>query len=77
MPSRWKPIVWTAAATIPAITGYLRVRGGRHFPTDVIGGYIVGAAVGCLVPHLHRTIKQAKPLTLNVGLNSVYVGLAF
>jgi len=43
--SRWKPVVWTAAATIPAITGYLRVRGGRHFPTDVIGGYIVGATV--------------------------------
>jgi len=75
--SKWKPIVWTAAVTIPAITGYLRVRGGRHFPTDVIAGYLVGAAAGYLVPHLHRATKKAKPLTLNVGFNSLYVGLAF
>jgi len=75
--SSWKPVLWTAAVTIPAITGYLRVRGGRHFPTDVISGYLVGAAVGILVPHLHRTTKRKKPLTLNVGFNNVYVGLAF
>lgn len=75
--SKWKPIVWTAAAAIPAITGYLRVRGGRHFPSDVIGGYIVGAAVGYLVPHLHRRTKQAKPLTIHAGFNRVYVGVAF
>ena len=25
--SKWKPMVWTVAASIPAITGYLRVRG--------------------------------------------------
>lgn len=46
--------VWIGAATVPAVMGYLRVRSGRHFPTDVIAGYAVGAAIGWLVPYVHR-----------------------
>ncbi len=56
--SKWKPVVWTAAAVIPATTGYLRYRAGKHFPTDVIVGYSVGAAIGVLIPHLHRSKKK-------------------
>jgi len=48
------PLVWGTAIVIPAITGYLRVRGGKHFLTDVIVGYLAGAAVGILIPRLHR-----------------------
>lgn len=51
--SKAKPLVWTGAALYPAVVGYLRVRAGKHFPTDVIVGYLVGALVGYLVPHLH------------------------
>ena len=47
-------LYWITAATIPAITGYLRVKGGKHFPTDVLMGYVVGALVGILVPELHK-----------------------
>ena len=74
--SKWKPVVWTAAATIPAITGYLRVKGGRHFTTDVITGYAVGAAVGYLVPHFHKK-KKAKGLSFYGGVNSVLVKYQF
>ncbi len=52
--SRWKPVVWTAAATLPAITGYLRIKAGKHYFTDVVGGYVVGGLVGYFVPHLHQ-----------------------
>lgn len=52
--SKWKPLVWSISATIPAFTGWLRVRAGKHFWTDVITGYMVGALVGFLVPHLHH-----------------------
>jgi len=48
------PWVWAAAATIPAVTGILRQQAGKHFWTDVITGYLIGAAVGILVPELHR-----------------------
>jgi hypothetical protein len=52
--SRAKPYVWTAAAVIPAVVGYYRYQGGRHFITDNLVGYVVGAGVGILVPHLHK-----------------------
>ncbi|MEM6316110.1 MAG: phosphatase PAP2 family protein [Bacteroidota bacterium] len=56
--SKWKPVVWTTAALLPAATGYLRYRAGKHFPTDVVVGYGVGAAIGVLIPHLHRSKKE-------------------
>jgi len=56
--SKWKPLVWTVAAIIPAIVGISRVYGGKHFPTDVIVGYVVGAGTGVLIPHLHRVKKK-------------------
>jgi membrane-associated phospholipid phosphatase len=52
--SKMRNAYWGAAAIIPAIQGYLRVKGGKHFPTDVIVGYVVGALAGILVPELHR-----------------------
>ena len=52
-----KYLIWTLAAAIPASIGYLRYEGGRHFPTDVITGYAVGATVGYLIPKLHKSKK--------------------
>ncbi len=52
--SKWKPLVWTSAAIFPALTGLLRVKAGKHYWTDVIVGYTVGALVGSLTPFLHR-----------------------
>lgn len=53
--SRLKPAVWAGAVALPLTMGLLRVRGGRHFPTDVLTGLVVGGAVGWLVPHLHKS----------------------
>ena len=52
--SKGNPYIWAGAAIFPAITGILRYKAGKHFPSDIIVGYIVGAAVGILVPHLHK-----------------------
>lgn len=46
--------VWASAAALPALTGVLRIKAGRHFPTDVIVGYAVGALIGVVVPNLHK-----------------------
>ena len=40
--SKFKPYVWAAAVTLPAVVGGLRVASGKHYYTDVIAGYIVG-----------------------------------
>lgn len=78
--SKWRPFVWTAAAAIPAVTGYMRVKGGKHYPSDVIVGYAVGAATGILVPHLHRRIKKkgkAEKWRLTMGAGSANLRLVF
>lgn len=76
--SKWKPFVWGAAAAIPAVTGYLRVRAGRHYPTDVIAGYALGATVGYLIPQLHHNKdRKLKNLSLVPGLSSIYCSWEF
>ena len=52
--SKWKPYVWGAAAIVPAATGFFRMRAGKHFPSDVAVGYVMGAAVGYFIPKLHK-----------------------
>jgi membrane-associated phospholipid phosphatase len=52
--SRWKPLAWALGAGIPALTGVLRVRAGKHFPSDVLMGYAVGAGVALINHRLHR-----------------------
>ncbi|MEM6318491.1 MAG: phosphatase PAP2 family protein [Bacteroidota bacterium] len=51
--SQWKPYVWSTSIAIPALTGLLRVKAGKHFPTDVLVGYAVGALVGIIIPKIH------------------------
>jgi len=53
-----KVAAWTVAVVYPAAVAYLRVDSGHHFRTDVITGYVVGAAIGYLVPVLHRVAKH-------------------
>ncbi len=50
-----QPYVWGAAAAVPVVVAYFRIRHGKHFLTDNLVGYAVGATVGVLVPRLHRT----------------------
>jgi membrane-associated phospholipid phosphatase len=55
-----KAATWAGAAMAPAAMGYLRVRSGEHFPTDVLTGYLVGALVGTGVTYFHRTGKKPR-----------------
>ena len=48
---------YLAATGVTAWTGVLRVRAHKHFPSDVLVGGLAGAAVGILVPELHRSEK--------------------
>jgi membrane-associated phospholipid phosphatase len=55
--SRWKPLIWILAAGLPLTTGMLRYKAGKHYFTDVIAGYAVGALTGFAVPRIHKRIK--------------------
>ena len=76
--SKWKPVVWGAAATIPAAAGYLRIAAGKHYPTDVLAGYAMGAAIGILVPHFHKSkALKNNGLTIDAGYDRVHLTWRF
>jgi len=76
-----KPYVWGVAAAIPVSVGYLRIKAGKHFLTDNLIGYAVGAASGILIPELHKRTNnnlQVYPVTglLKNELNISSSGMA-
>jgi len=78
--SNLKPLIWGVAAAIPASVGYMRIKAGKHFLTDNLIGYAVGAASGILIPELHKrkndNLKIYPAMGVNPGgLNSNYQGL--
>ena len=72
--SDFRYLVWGGAVVTPAITAYLRVKAGRHFPTDVIVGYGVGALIGYFIPHFHKVTKESniKIIGAEGGIGMVY-----
>ena len=69
--------IWAFAFTIPATMAYLRVDAGKHFPTDVIVGYAVGASVGWLVPQLHKKKDKDSKLSVSPFQYGNATGLTF
>ncbi len=55
-----KTLIWIGAAIYPALTGYLRRDTGNHFRTDVITGYLIGAAIGYFIPEIHLSNEALK-----------------
>ena len=49
-----EPFIWGAAAVLPAAVAYYRMEAGKHFLSDNIVGYALGATMGIVVPQLHK-----------------------
>jgi membrane-associated phospholipid phosphatase len=54
--SKANPYIWSTAIVLPAIEGYLRVKAGKHYPSDVIVGYLVGLGSAWIMHQVH--LKQ-------------------
>ncbi len=67
--SPWRPVVWGVAAAIPATVGYLRIKSGKHFLSDNIVGFAVGAASGILIPEIHKKKNKNVQIYPTVGFN--------
>ncbi|MBB4599908.1 opacity protein-like surface antigen [Hymenobacter luteus] len=65
-----RPFVWAGAAAVPAAVGYLRLKAGKHFLSDNLLGYAVGAGAGILVPQLHKSSGGRLSMVPIQGLNS-------
>lgn len=77
--SKFKYVLYGLASVVTGGTAYLRHRGGKHFPSDLIVGTTVGTLSGLMVPRLHK-IKAYSNSRLRVmpftgeshGLYAVY-----
>lgn len=56
-----KTVGWIAAGVLPAVMGYLRMKAGKHFFSDVLVGYAAGAGIGIALPLLHRRSGDTTP----------------
>lgn len=52
--SKWSYLISGISFSLAATTGYLRWKGGVHYPTDIIAGAIVGTSIGYLIPSMHK-----------------------
>ena len=68
-------LVWTGAALLPAATAFLRYEAGKHYPSDIIAGYVVGGAIGYLVPWLHRRKRLPNGMSLSPYSNGNALGV--
>lgn len=75
--SKLKPYIWTAAAIVPAVVGYQRLRAGKHFLTDNLLGYGVGFACGVLIPELHKKKYENLSVAPVVGMNYQGMGMNY
>lgn len=56
--SEYKSLVWASSFTLAAGVGILRVVAGKHYPSDVIIGALMGTGVSFGVLKLHEICKK-------------------
>jgi len=49
-----KYLIYTAATIPPLLMAYWRIKALDHFPSDNAIGLVIGAAIGIIVPELHK-----------------------
>jgi membrane-associated phospholipid phosphatase len=69
-----KFLVYTAALVPPVLEGYFRVRALAHFPSDDMVGLSLGAALGIIIPELHKI--HYKGLSVGVQSSANTLGLS-
>ncbi len=64
--SKLKPYFLVGAICLPLLTASARVFSGKHYLSDVLTGYVIGAAVGYGLPFLYK--NKEKHLSLNTSI---------
>jgi membrane-associated phospholipid phosphatase len=70
-----RAVLWGTEMALASATAVERVRAGKHFPSDVVVGALVGTAVGIAVPRLHMRDRNEVSLSATEWL-AIAGGLA-
>ena len=62
--STWIPWVWGGSLGLASTMATLRISGGKHYPSDVLVGALVGSLFGYSIPWLHRVPNKKKRYSL-------------
>jgi len=75
----WKPVGIGLNLLNASLIAYLRVNAGKHFPTDVITGAIIGSTIAYIITEIHRTDKKNIPINndLSTGIYRFNFSLPF
>lgn len=63
--SPYRGVVWAGSLSLAGFVGALRIAAGKHYPSDVVVGALVGTGVSLLVLETHK--ESAKNVSLWVG----------
>lgn len=71
-----KALIYAAASLPPIFTSVQRVRALKHFPSDTVMGFAVGAFFGVMNPHVHKNWqrKHRSRLSLSGGYGGGFGG---
>ncbi|HQB65683.1 MAG TPA: phosphatase PAP2 family protein, partial [Fibrobacteraceae bacterium] len=69
--SKYTPYIWASSLTLATTVSVLRVAAGKHYPTDVIVGALMGSLVSFSILKIHE--HKSPSLSIQVGPN--YVGV--
>lgn len=68
--SQWKLPVWVASMSVAAATGYFRYKAGKHYPTDILAGAVIGGVAGYGVPLLHKRLNNNVAIVPAIGYSN-------
>ena len=69
--SPWRYAVWGTSLLLASTTGYLRYYAGKHYPTDIIAGAVIGSITGWAIPALHRNRNENISVKMMFGEESM------
>ena len=72
-----RPWVWGGSLALATTVGYLRYDAGKHFPTDVIAGALMGGAIGWVVPKLHESDRVSVGVAPGASGTTVELSVRF